>query len=70
MARGGRPVVVTAGPDTTLDLIWRGRVFQADKPLLQALERPDHHLGPPPPEAASAGRMNARGISLFYGATS
>ncbi|WP_375263421.1 RES family NAD+ phosphorylase [Palleronia sp.] len=69
-ARDGRPVVVTAGPGTALDRLWRGRVFQADKPLLQALERPDRHLGPPPPEVASAGRMNARGISLFYGATS
>ncbi|MEM9763543.1 MAG: RES domain-containing protein [Pseudomonadota bacterium] len=70
MTRDGRPIVVTAGPGTALDRLWRGRVFQANKPLLHALERPDRHLGPPPPEAASAGRMNARGIAVFYGATS
>jgi hypothetical protein len=33
------------------------------------MRRPDQHLGSPPPELASAGRMNARGISVFYGAT-
>jgi hypothetical protein len=30
--------------------------------------RPDRHLGSPPSGAAAAGRMNARGISVFYGA--
>lgn len=69
-ARDGRPVVVTASHGTALDRLWRGRVFQAHRPLLDALERPDRHLGPPPSAAASAGRMNARGIALFYGATS
>jgi hypothetical protein len=44
------------------------RVFQADKKLEEAIGRPDLHLGPPPAIVASAGRMNARGISVFYGA--
>jgi len=30
---------------------------------------PDRDLGPPPSARAVAGRMNARGISVFYGAT-
>jgi hypothetical protein len=37
--------------------------------LEKALERPDIESGPPPFEMATAGRMNARGISVFYGAT-
>lgn len=28
--------------------------------------KPDNLLGPPPPNVASSGRMNARGISVFY----
>jgi len=32
------------------------------------MERPDIEIGPPPPARAMAGRMNARGIAVFYGA--
>jgi hypothetical protein len=66
----GQPVLVTAGPGGTLDRLWRGRVFQSARPLHEALARPDRHLGPPPANFAGAGRLNARGIALFYGATS
>lgn len=65
----GRPLVVSAGPQTTLDHIYRARVFQVKDQLKEALARPDRHLGSPPPRAARAGRMNAQGISVFYGAT-
>ncbi|MBL8453317.1 MAG: RES family NAD+ phosphorylase [Zoogloea sp.] len=67
--RKGRPVVVDAGPQFALNHLYRARVFQADEKLEEALCRPDLHLGPPPARLASAGRMNARGISVFYGAT-
>lgn len=65
----GRPPVVGAGPDLEIDHLYRARVFQSDERLKEALGRPDLHLGPPPASLASAGRMNARGISVFYGAT-
>jgi hypothetical protein len=65
----GSPLVVEAGPQRTLDHLYRARVFQAQDKLEEALCRPDKHLGSPPPYLASAGRMNARGISVFYGAT-
>jgi hypothetical protein len=65
----GNPVIVEAGPDKPLTAIYRARVFQSDKKLEEALKRPDKEIGPPPPRAASAGRMNAHGISVFYGAT-
>ena len=63
------PLVVDAGPNRRLTHLYRARVFQADEKLKEALCRPDLHLGSPPARLASAGRMNARGISVFYGAT-
>jgi sulfur carrier protein ThiS len=66
---GNRPVILTAGPGTSITSLFRARVFQDEGKLVRALERPDLEIGPPPPAAAVAGRMNARGISTFYGAT-
>jgi RES domain/HEPN/RES N-terminal domain 1 len=66
---GNRPVILTAGPGTSITSLFRARVFQDEQKLIRALERPDLEIGPPPPAAAVAGRMNARGISTFYGAT-
>lgn len=69
-ASGGRPLLVDVGPGTKMRAVYRARAFQSDAPLLEALSRPDLHLGPPPARHAGAGRMNARGISVFYGASS
>ena len=66
--RNGRPIVVDAGPGTGFHTLYRARVFQSDDKLETALTRPDIHLGSPPAPLAAAGRMNARGISVFYGA--
>jgi hypothetical protein len=65
----GRPVLVPAGPETTVDSLYRARVFQSSVALREALIRPDLQVGPPPSLVASSGRMNAWGISVFYGAT-
>ena len=65
-----RPLVVEAGPETPLSVVYRARVFQSDERLKHALCWPDLELGPPPNRLASAGRMNAHGISVFYGANS
>jgi hypothetical protein len=67
-ARDGRRLVVDGGPSTALNTVYRARVFQSDETLIEALRHPDVHLGSPPARLASAGRMNARGISVFYGA--
>ena len=66
--RNGQRVVVQAGPGQKVSLLYRARVFQSSRPLEEALMRPDTGLGPPPFSAAVAGRMNALGISVFYGA--
>lgn len=63
-----RPLIIDAGPGTSLAVLYRARVFQSDKDLEIALSRPDQHIGPPPSTHATAGRMNAKGISIFYGA--
>lgn len=66
----GNSVIVTAGPDSNITKLYRARVF-ANEPekLEEALKFPWKHLGSPPAKSASAGRMNAHGISVFYGAT-
>jgi len=64
----GRPALVKAGPGTKLPAFYRARVFQSQEKLESGLRRPDEQIGPPPPAAAPGGRMNAHGISVFYGA--
>ncbi len=66
----GHTVVADAGPSTKIDHLFRARVFQSERAVLEAIERPDLRLGPPPPNRATAGRMNPAGISVFYGARS
>lgn len=50
--------------------VFRARVFETQKSLIEALAHPDKELGPPPPEKAKSGRLNASGISVIYCATS
>jgi len=65
----GRSLVIDIGPGTEITHLFRGRVFQSEPPLQEVMKRPDIELSAPPAWAAGAGRMNARGISVFYGAT-
>lgn len=67
--RSKKRVVIAAGPGEKINALHRARVFQSDVALEKAIARPDKEVGPPPSQAASAGRMNARGIAAFYGAT-
>jgi hypothetical protein len=66
-AADGRPVVVGAGPGTDFAVFFRARRFATKKLVLEALTDLDRELGPPP--SPKSGRMNARGVSVFYGAT-
>lgn len=68
-AKPRHPLVVKAGVNSRLTHLYRARVFQSETALKEALCHPDLHLGSPPARHASAGRMNAHGISVFYGAT-
>ena len=62
-------LIVDTGPDTAISHLYRARVFQSEEKIKMALRRPDLELGAPPTHFASSGRMNASGISVFYGAT-
>jgi hypothetical protein len=66
--KGKRPII-TAGPRTRLKSLYRARSFQSADSLRKAIEYPEREIGPPPFNLAKAGRMNAAGISVFYGAT-
>jgi hypothetical protein len=66
----GQSIIVKAGPGNALSSLYRARVFHSEAKLVKALKRPDLEVGPPPRNVAAAGRLNARGISMFYGAES
>lgn len=65
----GNGVIVDAGPDTGFPKLYRARVFQTLEALENALAHPSREAGPPPSGVARAGRMNARGVSVLYGAS-
>ncbi len=65
----GKSIIVEAGPGTYMPALFRARTFQSMTKLEEALKSPDRDIGSPPVGSALAGRMNARGISVFYGAT-
>lgn len=62
--------VLEIGEGTRLPSIYRARRGETDADLRHMLKDPHHELGPPPPDLASAGRMNPVGIPVFYGACS
>jgi len=64
------PLVSIAGPEQNLKGVFRARVFQDKAEMLSALKYPDQQLGTPATKFARAGRMNAAGVAVFYGATS
>lgn len=65
----GKRLIRKAGPGASIATLYRARVFELEERLKEALARPDLHVGPPRTASARAGRMNAHGISVFYGST-
>ncbi len=66
--RAGESVVQVIGTDFVGTFIWRARRTGSEDQLKTMLANPTAEMGPPPPEIAPAGRMNAAGIPVFYGA--
>ena len=62
----GDPVVRVLSPS---DSIFRARLAKSDNVLEEILKATPKSLGAPSGLYANAGRMNAEGISVFYGAT-
>lgn len=50
-------------------VLFRARVFEGYDDTGVALEHPERNFAPPPSLLASAGRMNAHGVPVFYGAS-
>ena len=67
--KANESVIFAAGPGTQMTSVFRARVFHTEDKLRTALERPDLEIAPPASVFAKPGRMNARGVPVFYGAT-
>jgi hypothetical protein len=65
----GKKVIIHGGPGTRMSVLYRARMFQSNEKLEAAIARPDVELGAPPSAHATTGRMNSKGIGVFYGAT-
>ena len=64
----GRPVLREINPHDQDRFVWRARIATSSEAAKVILKNPAQELGPPPSESAGAGRMNAHGIPVFYGA--
>ena len=62
------PVIREVNPPDQDFPIWRARTAQSDEELTTILESPGIQIGPPPPSFAEVGRMNPKGVPVFYGA--
>ena len=60
-----KPVIKELGPGNS---VWRARGARTRTELEDIVKSPACELGPPPSIVARAGRMNAKGISVLYGA--
>lgn len=65
----GEFVIRSAGPGSEIPNIFRARVAQLHGTLEMILKNPVQELAAPPSKSSIHGRMNATGISVFYGAT-
>ena len=68
MTRESESVVRNVGPEIEDRFVWRARKAESVAELKTILRAPAREIGPPPTEYAGDGRMNAKGISVFYGA--
>ena len=64
----GKPVVREIKPGDRDSSLWRARTAHSESEIQSILESLSSQLGPPNSDKAMAGRMNAEGIPVFYGA--
>jgi hypothetical protein len=65
----GIPAIKEILPTDESRFLYRARIAYSESEVRDILLNPVKRLGPPPSSLARAGRMNAAGISVFYGAT-
>ena len=63
-----KPVIREIKPGDINSSFWRARTAHSEPEMKSILESLSSRLGPPPSDKATAGRMNAEGIPVFYGA--
>ncbi|VVT48756.1 hypothetical protein UYSO10_2488 [Kosakonia radicincitans] len=69
-SRGNKTVITRAGPGGEVPFLYRARWCRDHNELEAMLVTPDKELGPPPSRFSGSNRMSAKGISVFYGASS
>ena len=62
------PVITMVEPGTPGGQFYRGRIAANENDLRRVLLAPVKQIGPLPPGQGNGGRLNAPGISVFYGA--
>ena len=67
-ASDNKPVVREISPGDPDASVWRARAALSTGDLEAFLKCPSRELSSPPSRSAKAGRMNAQGIPVFYGA--
>ena len=67
-ASDDKPVVREISPGNPDASVWRARAALSKDELEAFLKSPSRELSSPPSRSAKAGRMNAQGIPVFYGA--
>lgn len=67
-ASDDKPVVREVNPGNPDASVWRARAALSADDLRTILKSPYRELSSPPSRSAKAGRMNAQGIPVFYGA--
>lgn len=67
-ASDDKPVVREINPGSPDASVWRARAALSTDELEDILKFPSRELSSPPSSLANAGRMNAQGIPVFYGA--
>ncbi len=67
-ATDDKPVVREMSPGSPDASVWRARAALSTDELEAFLKAPSRELSSPPSRSAKAGRMNAQGIPVFYGA--
>ena len=62
------PAIRHINPGGSDSYFWRGRAIYSGGDAKKIIDSPSPEMGPPPSNKAKAGRMNAEGIPVFYGA--
>lgn len=66
--QSGRSPIYSIAPGMADWTLYRARRIEGQTNLKAVCENPERHLAPPPERLRRAGRLNASGVSCFYGA--